>query len=212
MHRWFGFQYLLALHAFCCECSWPTLWVSTNEHFQINTKPLCLSGLSHPSMSSKNVKLLWNDFVLMRPSPFVHIQSHLTEQWQKEDAIASCCCRTCKNSIAWGLGVQCGLLGTRWMLLCHTSQGTEITEVVWSFWRIWRPVLHREAKLYCAVVPCHGFWELVSRCQAGFAEHPFCCEYDCLTEKRLRATVSAGGVSSHLEQMFIPAYLTWVKW
>lgn len=105
------------------------LWVSTNEHFQINTKPLCLSGLSYPSMSSKNVKLLWNDFVLMRPSPFVHIQSHLTEQWQKEDAIASCCCRTCKNSIAWGLGVQCGLLGTRWMLLCHTSQGTEITEV-----------------------------------------------------------------------------------
>lgn len=50
--------------------------------------------------------------------------------------------------------------------------------------------------LFCA----SGFLELVSRCQAGFAKHPFFCEYECLTEKLVRATVSAGGISSHLEQ------------
>lgn len=40
----------------------------------------------------------------------------------------------------------------------------------------------------CCSVPVA--FELVSRCQAGFAKYPLFCEYECLTEKLVRSTVS----------------------
>lgn len=69
----FVFLWLLAHHVFCCEgpqdsqftisCLWLTVSVTTSQHLQITTKPLYPWGLSHPSMSSKNVKLLRHDYI-----------------------------------------------------------------------------------------------------------------------------------------------------
>lgn len=133
MHRWFGFQYLLALHAFCCESSWPTLWVTTNEHLQINTKSpfACQGSHTHPCLAR-----MWSCSETWLCTNGTFSLCAYSDSCHRAVTKRRCHCllllKDLQKQHSWGLGVQCGLLGTRCMLLCHTSQGTEVTEVVWS--------------------------------------------------------------------------------
>lgn len=67
-----------------------------------------------------------------------------------------------------------------------------LTEVVWSNLKTCAQAA--KAFLCCSVASESLFLGI----KLDF-QNPFCHEYECLTEKLVKAIVSAGGVNSHLE-------------